>query len=230
MSDARIFAIGDIHGSLVALKTLLEMIVPTAKDKLIFLGDYINRGDDSKGVLDTLMNLPDSCQVVTIMGNHELMMLDGLKYPDAFNFWLRVGGDKTLQSFGLLPLRHECLHLPFHYISFLKNLKAYYETDDFIFCHASIFGDVPMSQQDDYGLRWRKLESSHVGHISGKKVVCGHTEQRSGDILVQGDVICIDTWAYGGGYLSALQITHDSSMTAYQANNQGQTRKVTVAL
>lgn len=61
-------------------------------------------------------------------------------------------------------------------------------------------------------------------------MICGHTEQRNGEILVQGDVICIDTWAYGGGYLSALQIANGQSMMAYQANNQGQVREVMVVL
>lgn len=126
------------------------------------------------------MDLPDICQTVFIMGNHELIMLAGLKYKDDFEFWLRVGGDKTLQSFGLMPMRSECLHLPFNYVGFLNNTVDYHETDDFIFCHASIYPYLPMDKQNDYALRWCKLESDHVGHVSGKTVICGHTEQRDG--------------------------------------------------
>lgn len=214
----RTFAIGDIHGCHSALITLLDKIKPTQEDMLIFLGDYVNRGENSKAVLDTLMNLSEVCQTVFIMGNHELIMLDGLKYPEDFDFWLRVGGDKTLQSFHLLPRRSECLHLPFEYVRFLKSLNDYYETDKFIFCHASIYSHLSMSEQNDYALRWRKLENNHQPHISGKTIICGHSEQKDGKVLLQEGIICIDTWAYGGGYLTALEI---NTMQAHQANNQG---------
>ena len=221
----RTFAIGDIHGCHGALTVLLDSIKPAQDDTLIFLGDYVNRGDDSKGVLDTLMNLPTMCQTVFIMGNHELIMLDGLKYKDDFEFWLRVGGDKTLRSFGLLPIRSECMHLPFAYVGFLRETINYYETQDFIFCHASIYDHLPMNEQNDYALRWRKLEHSHPAHQSGKTVICGHTEQRDGQVLIlnDGKTICIDTWAYGNGYLSALQVVgnDDECMTLYQTNNLG---------
>lgn len=215
---SRIFAIGDIHGSFHALSALIDKIQPTKDDTLIFLGDYVNRGDNSKGVLDMLMTLPDVCRTVFVRGNHELIMLDGLKCPDDFNFWLRVGGDKTLSSFGLRPVFSECWHLPFDYVRFLKSTQDYYETDDFIFCHASIYSHLPLNKQDDYALRWRKLELSHTRHISGKTMICGHTEQIDGQILFTDGIICIDTWAYGGGCLTALEI---NTMTAYQADNDG---------
>ncbi|MDO4896987.1 MAG: metallophosphoesterase family protein [Moraxella sp.] len=214
----RTFAIGDIHGSRVALTTLIDGIQPICDDTLIFLGDYVNRGNDSKGVLDILMNLSDVCQTVFIMGNHELIMLSGLKYKDDFDFWLRVGGDKTLNSFNLMPMRSECWHLPFKYVSFLKDTQDYYETDEFIFCHASIYSHLPMDKQDDYALRWRKLEDNHVGHVSGKTVICGHSEQRDGQVLFQNGIICIDTWAYGDGCLTALEV---NGKKIYQADNRG---------
>lgn len=219
----RTFAIGDIHGCHVALTALLDVICPDGDDRLIFLGDYVNRGDDSKGVLDTLMSLSKSCPTVFVMGNHELVMLDGLKYRDDFEFWLRVGGDKTLQSFGLLPVRSECWHLPFAYVDFLRQTVDYFETKDFIFCHASIYHHLPMNEQNDYALRWRKLRHDHLPHDSGKTVICGHTEQRNGQILSlnDGKIICIDTWAYGGGCLSALQVSGDDGMILYQADNLG---------
>lgn len=215
---ARVFAIGDIHGSKVALATLIDGIQPTFDDTLIFLGDYVNRGDDSKGVLDILMNLSDICQTVFIMGNHELIMLAGLKYKDDFEFWLKVGGDKTLQSFNLMPMRSECLHLPFSYVGFLNKTVDYHETEDFIFCHASIYPYLPMDKQNDYALRWRKLENDHVAHVSGKTVICGHTEQRDGQVLFQNGIICIDTWAYGDGCLTAIEV---NGKQLYQADNDG---------
>lgn len=220
----RTFAIGDIHGSHTALTTLLNGIKPTKDDTLIFLGDYVNRGENSKGVLDVLMSLPNICQTVFIMGNHELIMLSGLKYKEDFEFWLRVGGDKTLQSFNLMPMRSECLHLPFRYVKFLHDTLDYYETDDFIFCHASIYSHLDMDKQSDFSLRWRKLENDHLAHHSGKTVICGHTEQRDGQILLLNDdkTICIDTWAYGDGCLSALQVLGcKNGMKLYQSDNHG---------
>lgn len=221
-TTGRTFAIGDIHGSHTALTTLLDGIKPTKDDTLIFLGDYVNRGDNSKGVLDILMSLPKMCHAVFIMGNHELIMLSGLKYKEDFEFWCRVGGDKTLRSFDLLPVRSECLHLPFEYVRFLNHTKDYFETEHFIFCHASIYSHLPLDKQDDYALRWRKLESDHAPHISGKTVICGHTEQRDGQVLFADGIICIDTWAYGGGCLTALQVDGDKAIQLYQADNQGE--------
>lgn len=222
----RMFAIGDIHGCDVALATLLDAIAPTGDDTLIFLGDYVNRGSNSRLVLDILMKLSSVCQCVFIMGNHELMMLDGLYHKSGFELWLRVGGDRTLQSFGLLPYFEECHKLPYNYIEFIKKTIDYYEIADFIFCHASLYSHLPLSKQDDYALRWRKLEYGHLPHISGKTIICGHTAQKNGQILLLngGKTICIDTWAYGGGCLSALQIKDKVSdvLGIYQANNTAQ--------
>ena len=89
---ARTLAIGDIHGCLTALDTLLGFVQPTPSDQLIFLGDYVDRGPDSKGVLDRLIELQRTGRVVCLRGNHEIMMLGAREGRDDFRFWLAFGG------------------------------------------------------------------------------------------------------------------------------------------
>ena len=96
---ARILAIGDIHGCLTALDTLLGFVQPTPDDQLIFLGDYIDRGPDSKGVLDRLIELKQTRQIVCLRGNHEVMMLAGREGRDDFRFWMSFGGMEALGSY-----------------------------------------------------------------------------------------------------------------------------------
>ncbi len=96
---ARILAIGDIHGCLTALDTLLGFVQPGPDDQLIFLGDYIDRGPDSKGVLDRLIELKRTRPVVCLRGNHEIMMLAGREGQDDFRFWMSFGGVETLGSY-----------------------------------------------------------------------------------------------------------------------------------
>lgn len=212
----RTFAIGDIHGCNKMLNALLQAINPQQDDTLIFLGDLIDRGDDSKGVIDTIWRYEKMCRVIVIMGNHEEMMINALKYADERNFWLNVGGIKTMHSFQQTPDLHGMLAIPFKYFDWLKRLTLYHETDKFIFSHATPVCHLPMERQTDNGLRWRFLEKDDTGHMTGKKLICGHTAQKDGSVLMQGDIICIDTYACGGQKLTALEI---DTMTAWQVDN-----------
>ncbi|WP_315042479.1 metallophosphoesterase family protein [Faucicola mancuniensis] len=215
----RTFAFGDIHGCHDQLKTLLNAITPTPSDTLIFLGDIIDRGADSKGVLDTIRELEKVCHVIAIMGNHEQMMIESLKSRDALKFWLKYGGDKALQSFGLTPDFHGILNVPYDYWTWLKNLKPYHETDDFIFTHATPVAHLEMAKQTENGLRWRFLEKSDNWHCSNKIVICGHSSQMNGKVLKRDGLICIDTYAYGGQCLTALEIKGVNDMMAWQVDN-----------
>lgn len=214
---SKIFAFGDIHGCNQQLKLLLKNIDPHSDDTLIFLGDMIDRGDDSKGVIDTIWQYEKICHVISIMGNHEEMMLNALKYADERKYWFKFGGIETLQSFNQPPDLHGILAISFQYFDWLKRLKPYYETDDFIFCHAMPFYHLSMHNQTSNGLRWRFIEKNDSGHISNKKIICGHTAQKSGNVLVQNNIICIDTYACGGQKLTALEI---NNMMAWQIDNQ----------
>ncbi len=96
----RTLVFGDIHGSLRALDTLLQAVSPKKTDKVVTLGDYVDRGDDTKGVIDRLLELREQCELVPIKGNHEEMMLDVIEFGAAPHSWLRYGGVDTLDSYG----------------------------------------------------------------------------------------------------------------------------------
>ncbi|MDO5651360.1 MAG: metallophosphoesterase family protein [Moraxella sp.] len=211
----RTFAIGDIHGCHQHLQALLTAINPTAHDTLIFLGDMIDRGEDSKGVIDTIRHYEKHCHVIAIMGNHEEMMLNALQYQDELKYWLRYGGIETLQSFGQTADMAGLSAVPFEYIRWLDRLKPYHETDDFIFTHAMPEPFVEMAKQGSNGLRWRFITDDDHEHISGKTVICGHTSQDSGKVLRRDGLICVDTHAYAGMNLTALEV---HSMSVWQAS------------
>ncbi len=219
----RLFAIGDIHGCREQLETLLKIIVPNKDDTIVFLGDMIDRGSDSKGVIDIIRHYQTVCQVIVIMGNHEEMMLGSLRHKDYLRSWLKFGGEQALYSFGLTADFHGLMAVPYEYIAWLKQAVNYYETDDFIFCHATPLPNLPLDKQIDQ-LRWRKLDEP-IRHQSGKMIICGHTEQKDGQVLCADGIICIDTFAYGGGRLTALEVY---SGTIYQIDNQLQLYQKTI--
>src|SRR5262249_30858987 len=96
----RTIAIGDIHGCLRALDLLLEVIQPRPDDVLITLGDYVDRGPDSRGVLDRLIELQSQCKLIALKGNHDIMMMRGRDDFAAYEDWTHCGGKATLQSYG----------------------------------------------------------------------------------------------------------------------------------
>jgi len=99
MTD-RIIAMGDVHGCSKALATLIEAIQPTQQDTLVFLGDYIDRGPDSRGVVEQVIALGERCTVVPLLGNHEEMLLAALEGQSELDFWMKFGGMAALTSYG----------------------------------------------------------------------------------------------------------------------------------
>ena len=214
MKMREIYAIGDVHGCNSLLIKLLATINPQKDDTLIFLGDVIDRGEDSKGVLDTIIYYQSICQVILIQGNHEEMMLGAIHDKEYLKYWLKFGGIETLQSFGVRINQQGLRQISYDYYNLLKSSLPYYETEDFIFTHATPFGNIEMKQQTDEGLRWRFIPpDGQDRHISGKTVICGHSAQESGKVYHRDGLICIDTHAYGGGALTALEVTN---MQVYQ--------------
>jgi serine/threonine protein phosphatase 1 len=200
---SRTLAIGDIHGCSIALEALIEAISPQPDDTIIPLGDYVDRGIDSKGVLDQLIELRDRCNLVPILGNHDQMMLHARDGRSDFQFWLNCGGDAALDSYGStgkLDL------IPGNHIRFLESCRSYFETDTHIFLHANYKPDVPVEQLDDHTIRWLSLRDSipPKPHCSGKVVVVGHTPQT--EVLDLGYLICLDTGVWKGGWLTALDV------------------------
>jgi len=215
----RTIAIGDIHGCSTALRALIDAIDPRPDDTIVTLGDYIDRGPDSRGVIETLIGLKQRCRLVTLMGNHEEMLIQAYRGPDDLQFWLQFGGEETLDSYG----RTRSLDLiPREHLLFLRRCRNYFETDMHIFVHASYSADRSLDETSEQILRWLPItHSAPPPHFSGKTVIVGHVPQESGRILDLGHVKCIDTGCCTGGWLTAIDL---STGHVWQANEQGEIR------
>jgi len=210
----RTIAIGDIHGCGDALEKLLKKIAPQKDDLIITLGDHLNRGKNTKKVLDLLMNL--SCKHIPIMGNHEEMLYEALE--GSSKYFLQFGGAATLKSFGV----ENAKDIPYDYKKFFKSCIQYYETENFIFTHANYDPNKDFSDQTSTLLRWTHLFSKIPNpHKSGKTVVVGHSVQEDGVIFdFLGYLICLDTGAgvKPNSKLSALDVTNN---IVYQVKANG---------
>lgn len=215
----RTIAIGDIHGHLQALKVLARHVPFEADDRIVALGDYVDRGPDSSGVLDWMIEWHATGQLIPLLGNHDLMMRDAPHDEDMFDLWLAVGGKATLYSYRTDESRaiHFSDITEAHW-DFLRNdCRRYFETDTHIFAHAGVAPFLPLERQKATALFWDKLVDPRP-HESGKTVICGHTAQRSGQPLNFGHTICIDTWVYGAGWLTCLDV---DSGQYWQARDDG---------
>jgi serine/threonine protein phosphatase 1 len=219
---ARHLAIGDIHGCISALTSLVDFVVLRPDDTIVTLGDYVDRGPDSRSVLDFVIKLGETHDLVALRGNHEVMLLDSRDKKSWYQAWLGYGGDATLLSYS--PSADESgsfADIPDSHIDFLENrLVSYYECKTHFFVHANADANVALEDQKDPALFWRKYINPEP-HCSGKIMVCGHTAQRSGLPATNGHSICIDTWAHGGGWLSCLEV---ESGRIWQASEEGSRR------
>jgi len=221
----RTIAIGDVHGYDVALRAVLDQICPEPSDTIVMLGDYVDRGPGSREVIDLLIDLQSHVHLVPILGNHDEMMLSiWLGSHDLFDDWLHYGGSATLESYGVTKLEG----IPLAHIDFLKHCYPFFESRDHIFLHANYDEDRPLNAQDVYTLRWESLRQRVPGpHVSGKRVIVGHTAQRNFELLNLGYLVCIDTCCYGGGWLTALDV---QSGQIWQADAEGHVRTRNLAL
>ena len=212
-------AIGDIHGCSAALNALLNAIQPRREDCIVTLGDYINRGPDSRGVIEKLIDLSHQCRLVPLLGNHDQMLLNARSGLHTMN-WVRMGGLATLHSYGTV---RELNLIPDDHIKFLKSCLDHFETETHIFVHANYFPNLPMDEQPVLMLRWESLRDMTPGpHQSGKTVIAGHTSQKNGEILDLGHVKVIDTYCHGGGWLTALDVQTEE---VWQADREGNMRR-----
>jgi serine/threonine protein phosphatase 1 len=214
---SRHLAIGDIHGCATALSTLIDFIEPDAEDVIVTLGDHIDRGPDSRGVIEIILDLAKSRQIVSLRGNHEIMMLDARDSESWLRPWLGYGGEQTLASYG-----GTFEDIPAVHLDFLENtLLPHYETDSHFFVHANARADLPLNQQPDSARYWQKFRDP-AAHMSGKTMVCGHTPQASGVPVSNDHAICIDTKVYAeDGWLTCLDV---DSGTIWQTNEAGEKR------
>jgi len=177
--SGRVLAFGDVHGCHRALTRLLALVAVTSADTLVFLGDVVDRGPATRQVIDRLLLLRDASKVVLVMGNHEEAMRDAVSGRGLFNAWLDVGGRETLDSYG-----GTVDGIPPDHIRFLLSAQPFWETEHDIFVHATLESQVSLANQTADFLRWKHLSGSERRHVSGKRVVCGHTPQTDGIPLV----------------------------------------------
>jgi len=215
----RTIAIGDIHGCDQALETVLTAIAPTPDDTIITLGDVVDRGPNSKRVIELLLDLATRCRFVGIMGNHEEMMLKVVVGREPPHFWLKFGGVATLDSYGF---DGNLEVVPPEHLQFLQSFVTFHETPTHFFVHANYDPKKPLDQQSVGMLRWKRLDEHLPGpHFSGKRAVLGHTADESGEIFSLKHMVCIDTYCHGGQWLTALDV---DSGKIWQANDDGQLR------
>lgn len=218
----RLLAISDIHGELEKFERLLDTAnYDPDHDQLLLLGDYIDRGPHSRGVIQKVRALQQA-GAVALMGNHEKMMLDAFRNEDkAVERWFRNGARETLLSYGypfqaseaemsITPSRLEWTEELREVVSFIEKLPFYYETEEYIFVHAGVQPGVPLSDCDPHKLVWIR-EEFYDKYRGLKTVIFGHTPTKSlhgtHDVYFAANrIIGIDGACVYGGRLNGLEL------------------------
>lgn len=216
----RIYAVGDVHGRADLLEQVFNQIDahvavhPVGRPIALFVGDYVDRGPQSRRVLDQLLVRRQSHETVLLKGNHETLMLEFLSNPATLQSWSQLGGLETLMSYGLTPsLKADAaaqkdlaaalqLALPQSHLLLLSDLPSSFSCGDFFFVHAGVKPRIPLDQQRDEDLLWIRDEFLLCEEEFGKIVVHGHTPVPEVD--VRANRINIDTGAYATGRLTCL--------------------------
>jgi serine/threonine protein phosphatase 1 len=187
----RIFAIGDIHGCSKTFEKLLkEKIKITNEDHIYCIGDYIDRGQDSKGVIDLIINLRnEGFHIYTLRGNHEQMMLDSANDKKALSLWLDNGGKSTMKSFGIKSLED----LPAEYLAFLDQTEFYLQKHNYIFVHAGLNFRKQNIFEDKEAMLWERDFFPQQPALEDRILIHGHTPIPLTFILKQkGNCVNID--------------------------------------
>lgn len=212
----RRFAIGDIHGCYTALLALDTQLGFGPQDEIVTLGDHVDRGPDSRLVIEHLMALAQRTTLIPLLGNHEIMMLEARMGGDNLQNWLESGGSNTLDSYRAKNLTA----IPADHWRFIEACRPFHETECDFFVHANADPEMPLANQSLDMLCWETFNNPPP-HCSGHRLICGHTQQRSGKPLNLGHAVCIDTLAYGGGWLTCLEV---GSGVYWQTNQLSQIR------
>lgn len=218
----RLYAIGDIHGRLDLLRSLMQMIeaheamLPPANTLLVFLGDYIDRGPDSRGVVDFLINrIPEKFETCFLRGNHEDMLTGVFESTNIFDVWTLNGGLATARSYGIefdphgasandikFIVKHLDVALPQAHRNFFNELHVSLEIGDYFFVHAGVRPGVPLDRQDESDCMFIRGDFLNYRGDFGKIIVHGHTPVEEPQILP--NRIALDTGAFFSGRLTAL--------------------------
>ncbi|MEJ5330023.1 MAG: metallophosphoesterase family protein [Desulfobaccales bacterium] len=206
-----LYVVGDIHGCLGHLERLLEEVNPDlSRDRLVFVGDYIDRGLSSRGVVEYLVRLKaryPGDRVICLKGNHEAMFLDFLSGKDQ-ELFLFNGGRSTLREYwGENWQELPELRLPPEHEIFFRDLLPYYETPEYFIVHAGVKPGVPLDQQVEEDLLWIRGEFIMCFDDFGKKIVFGHTPFRAP--LIMPNKLGIDTGAVYGNFLTCVKLPEE---------------------
>ncbi|MER9732360.1 metallophosphoesterase family protein [Mesorhizobium sp. M0217] len=223
----RLYAIGDVHGRLDLLAAMHRRIEseleykPTSDWRVIHLGDYVDRGPESKGVIDFLIEVQKrDPRHLMLAGNHDIGFLDFLDEPDPEGLFIRYGGVQTAQSYGVdlaeqaswfgkaeaLRRGHQALvnAVPQAHVDFLRSLQLSLISGDFFFCHAGVRPDVPLESQSPQDLVWIRDVFHNHPRLYPKVIVHGHTPVPEAEVMP--NRVNVDTLAWQSGMLSALAV------------------------
>lgn len=208
MDDNKIFVIGDIHGCLNMLDRLMEKIPwRPDKDLLIFLGDYIDRGEHSKEVVDYIIAIKRCfSNVECLLGNHDSMFFDYLNNKNIDQYILN-GGGITLKCYGIDKPGKSNNHIPPDHIEFFSSLKKYIEIENYYFVHAGFRPRVEIKEQKLKDMLWIRETFINSNYDFGKKVIFGHTPLQKP--LIMKNKIGLDTSAVYGNKLTCLEIPEE---------------------
>jgi serine/threonine protein phosphatase 1 len=220
------YAIGDVHGRLDLLDQLLDLVRKDAQSLaagdvpvLIFLGDYIDRGPESRGVIERIVELKTKgeFEIVALMGNHERALLNFLSDPVSYKEWLDYGGKETLESYAVPPVASQAPEDELidcaakmesriaSRLDFLRGLKLSHQLGSYVFVHAGIRPGIELADQKERDLLWiRAPFLTAENHGLPFTVVHGHTPEST--VRVRADRISLDTGAYATGVLSAARL------------------------
>lgn len=214
----RLFAIGDVHGHYQELTGLVGQLVGDGmepeRDTIVFLGDFVDSGPDSKRVVDQLIEWQSqNPHWVFLMGNHDAMMMDALDHEDdipRFSHWLSQGGGETLRSYlgdramTDAELGRPSVVVPGEHREWLRDLSIFHETDQYIFVHAGLRPPFPPGKNTRHDLLWIRERFIHSEHEWGKRVIFAHTPVR--EPLVMPNKIGINTLPRDVGKLCAVEL------------------------
>lgn len=219
---AVVYAVGDVHGCLREARELERAILQDGSESegekwIVYLGDYLDRGPDSAGVLDFLLTrLPQDWRRICLAGNHEVMALEFLANPKPNASWLEFGGVETLSSYGIssgslatksTAERRAIIqsHVPEEHLAFLAEMPSLLSLPGWIFVHAGIRRQLSISEQSELDLFWIRDEFFNAPVEQGDTVVHGHTPATA-PVVADGR-ICVDTGCFATGILTAVRVT-----------------------
>jgi serine/threonine protein phosphatase 1 len=218
--------VGDVHGRLDALQPLIRAIAddleatpPVQSAMLVFLGDYVDRGPESRGVVDMILRMKgqQGLEVRTLKGNHEEALLQFMQQPTFGAAWLEHGGGATLASYGVQPPASRTdpdawaevsaafsAALPVDHLTFYRALELMIDVGDYAFVHAGVRPGVPWDQQAERDMLWIRQEFLQEKGPFGKVIVHGHTPMEQAQLLPHR--IGVDTGCYATGLLTAVRL------------------------